>query len=96
MGRILRCAYQYVVKSGAYDEAVMKLQTNRTIGTLSIRYKGLAHVIHQVHMPRSSDASPVAKRGKPKPDIVLGFSLDILDKAVELANMAIAGTVDSD
>ena len=96
MGRILRCAYKYVVKSGAYDEAVMKLQTNRTIGTLSIRYKGLAHVILQVHMPRSSDASPIAKRGKLKPDVVPGFSLDILDKAVELANMAIAGNADSD
>ena len=96
MGRILTCAYKYVVKSGAYDEAVMKLQTNRTIGTLSIRYKGLAHVILQVHMPKSSDASPIAKRGKLKPDVVPGFSLDVLNKAVELANMAIAGNADSD
>ena len=96
MGRLLRSAYQYVVRSGAYDEAVMKLQTNRTIGTLSLRYKGLAHVILQVHMPRSADASPVAKRGKLKGGVVPGFSDEILEKAVELANKSIGGAADCD
>ena len=49
-----------------------------------------------MHIPRSSDASPIAKRGKLKGGVVPGFSDEILEKAVELANKSIGGAADSD
>ena len=90
MGRLLTAAFKYVESHSVFDPAVMKLSTNRSIGTLSIRYKGLAHIILQVVVSRSPGSAPVAKRGKMVANDVPGFTTAILDKAVQLANEAIS------
>ena len=90
MGKLLTSAYDYILNCGGFDAAVMKLQTNRAIGTLSVRYRGLAHVILQVVVSRNPGTPPLAKRGKIVADAVPGFSEDVISKAVELANASIA------
>ena len=90
MGRLLTAAFQYIESHACFDAAVMKLSTNRGIGTLSVRYKGLAHIILQVVVSRSPGSAPVAKRGKMVANDIPGFTSAILDKAVQLANEAIS------
>ena len=89
MGRILTSAYDFILKSGGFDRAVMELQTNRSMGTLSIRYRGLAYVILQIWLPRASAGSPSARRGPMRGDVVPGITDEIIQKAVDLANSAI-------
>ena len=89
MGRILTSAYDYISKSGGVDRAVMELQTNRSMGTLSIRYRGLAYVILQIWLPRSSSGNPSARRGSMRGDAAPGITDAIIAKAVDLANAAI-------
>ena len=89
MGRILTSAYDHIQSSGGFDRAVMELQTNRAMGTLSIRYRGLAYVVLQIWIPRNNAGTPHARRGTMRGDVVPGITDAILLRAVELANAAI-------
>ena len=89
MGRILTSAYDIILKSGGFDRVVMELQTNRSMGTLSIRYRGLAYVILQIWLPRSSAGSPSARRGTMRGDAVPGITDEIFQKAIDLSNAAL-------
>ena len=89
MGRILTSAYDHIQSSGGFDRAVMELQTNRAMGSLSIRYRGLAYVVLQIWIPRNNAGTPHARRGTMRGDVVPGITDAILLRAVELANAAI-------
>ena len=89
MGRILTSAFEFISTSGGFDRAVMELQTNRSMGTLSIRYRGLAYVVLQIWLPRASFGTPSARRGTMSGNTVPGITDEIIQKAVDLANAAI-------
>ena len=93
MGRLLTASYKFILENPVYDAAAMKLQTNRSIGTLSVRYKGLAHVILQVVFPRVAGAPPFAKRGKIVSDAVPGFNDELITQCIELANSSITAQI---